>query len=237
MSNETINTLRFWADTYNTIGFVERDPVQFPRRYTGVSAEISGFITAWISFGNRKAIVEKAEYLNSCLLGRCPYLFIYNRVFKSFELMDAKIYRMLSYRDFYELCDRLYYLYKDFNGMEDMIIKSGKAPLQAICDYFQGIKGIPDYSKGSACKRLCMFMRWMVRNDGIVDLGLWKQISPRDLIIPLDTHVHRVALDLGITRRKQPDMRTAKEVTEFFAGIYPDDPALGDFALFGYGIH
>lgn len=118
-----------------------------------------------------------------------------------------------------------------------VIIKSGKAPLQAICDYFQGIKGIPDYSKGSACKRLCMFMRWMVRNDGIVDLGLWKQISPMDLIIPLDTHVHRVARDLGITRRKQPDMRTAKEVTEFFAGIYPDDPALGDFALFGYGIH
>ena len=76
MSNETINTLRFWADTYNTVGFVERDPVQFPRRYTGVSAEISGFITAWISFGNRKAIVEKAEYLNSCLVDVRIYLYL-----------------------------------------------------------------------------------------------------------------------------------------------------------------
>ena len=82
-----------------------------------------------------------------------------------------------------------------------------------------------------------MFMRWMVRNDGIVDLGLWKTVNSKDLIIPLDTHVHSMALELGITKRKTTDFKTAMEITDYFKTIWPFDPCLGDFALFGYGVN
>jgi uncharacterized protein (TIGR02757 family) len=82
-----------------------------------------------------------------------------------------------------------------------------------------------------------MFLRWMVRNDGIVDMGIWKRISPSQLIIPLDTHVHKLAIAMGITKRISPDMVTAKEITEYFKSIFPTDPALGDFALFGAGVN
>ena len=84
-----------------------------------------------------------------------------------------------------------------------------------------------------------MFLRWMVRDDGIVDLGLWDTniISSKDLILPLDTHVHRMSLELGITSRKSTDIKTAQKITDYFKTIYPDDPCLGDFALFGFSIN
>ena len=80
-----------------------------------------------------------------------------------------------------------------------------------------------------------MFRRWMVRDDGIVDLGVWKRTSPSSLIIPLDVHVHRAALEQGITKRKSSDITTAIEITEFLKSVFPDDPCMGDFALFAYG--
>ena len=89
----------------------------------------------------------------------------------------------------------------------------------------------------TSAKRIAMFMRWMVRNDGIVDLGLWKTVNSKDLIIPLDTHVHSMALELGITNRKITNIKTAQEITDYFKTIWPNDPCLGDFALFGYGIN
>lgn len=90
----------------------------------------------------------------------------------------------------------------------------------------------------SACKRLAMFLRWMVRTDGIVDLGIWRTaVHPRQLIIPLDTHVHQISLRLGLTGQKTATLRTAREITDALAKVFPDDPCLGDFALFGYDIN
>ncbi|MBR5856380.1 MAG: DUF2400 family protein, partial [Bacteroidales bacterium] len=86
----------------------------------------------------------------------------------------------------------------------------------------------------AANKKIHMFRRWMVRNDGIVDLGLWKSISPAQLVIPLDVHVHRSATNLGITLRKSADITTAQEITDFLKKIFPNDPCKGDFALFAY---
>ena len=90
--------------------------------------------------------------------------------------------------------------------------------------------------KIKANKKINMFRRWMVRNDGIIDLGIWKNTSPSSLIIPLDVHVHRVALELGLTTRKQADAKTALEITQALLKIFPEDPCLGDFALFAYGV-
>lgn len=228
--------LKDWARNYNSQDFVKSDPIQFPKRYTGRNAEISGFVTSWLSFGNRKAIIKAAEWLDNVFCEN-PYCWVMNRQYSLYCNDHRKIYRFLSYDDLFRLGNRLHKLYECYESMEDMIMSEyDKTPVQVLSYYFNGINGIPDYNKGSACKRLCMFLRWMVRNDGIVDMGIWKQISPMQLIIPLDTHVYKLALALGITKRNTPDMQAAIEITDFFKGIFPTDPALGDFALFGAGI-
>ena len=88
----------------------------------------------------------------------------------------------------------------------------------------------------AANKKIWMMRRWMIRDDGRVDLGLWKNSDKRDLVIPLDVHVYRQATELGLTRRRSKDIVTARDITDSFREIFPDDPAKGDFALFGYGV-
>ena len=221
---------------YESSEFVQNDPVQFPRKYSGVQAEISGFITSWISFGNRNAIIKTAEQLDQEFCGN-PYQWAMRGEYSKYAGNHRKMYRFLSYHDLYLLGERLRRLYSDYDSMEDMIIAQGlESPVQAIADYFKGINGIPDYSKGSACKRICMFLRWMVRRNSPVDMGLWVKLNPKSLIIPLDTHVHRIAVKWGFTRRKHADMKAAIEITQLFKRRYPNDPVKGDFLLFGYGI-
>lgn len=229
--------LRGWAGQYNNPDFIKSDPIQFPHKYDGRKAEVSGFITAWLSFGNRKAIVEKAGEIDASFMGD-PYSWVMTRDYRNHFNNHGKIYRFLSHHDLYLLGKRLHELYMSYETMEEYVMSQlDKHPVQSLSEYFHGINGIADYGKGSACKRLCMFLRWMVRNDGLVDMGLWQHISPTELIIPLDTHVHKVALELGITDRKQADMKTAMMITDYFRGLFPEDPALGDFSLFGVGIN
>lgn len=124
-------------------------------------------------------------------------------------------------------------VWHDAFSFEDKLSKYH--PISYLIACFHGIKGFPK-SNFSACKRLNMLLRWMSRKNSPVDLGLW-DIKPSKLIIPLDTHVHRIALDLGLTKRKQADMKTALEITDAMREIWPEDPAKGDFALFGYGVN
>lgn len=224
-----------WADKYESLSFVANDPVQFPRKHIGKRAEISGFITSWLSFGNRKAIIKAADWLDKDFCGD-PYCWVMTKQYNLYYNDHRTFYRLFSYDDIYKLGKRLNELYNDFERMEDMVAQPNKTPLEALSDYFKGINGVPDHNKGSACKRLCMFLRWMVRTDSSVDMGIWEKISPDNLIIPLDTHVHRMALELGLTSRKQADMRTAIEITNAMREVFPNDPAKGDFALFGYGV-
>lgn len=113
----------------------------------------------------------------------------------------------------------------------------GGRPLEQLQRLFGDVKGVPDMETKSGCKRLCMFLRWMCRHGSPVDFGLWTICDPRNLIIPLDTHVHKQALRLGLVKRRTPDLQTAIEITDRFAEIFPDDPTKGDFALFGYGVN
>ena len=111
--------------------------------------------------------------------------------------------------------------------------------ISSICRWFadSGTGHIVPRDTKSPCKRICLFLRWMVRNDSPVDLGLWSDfIDRRTLIIPLDTHVHQQGRAMGITARNSADITTAKEITEYMKTIFPDDPTLGDFALFGLGV-
>ena len=237
VNNELVNKIQEWADKYETVSFIIDDPIRFPKKYSGRDAEVSGFITSWLSFGNRKAIIGAAGRMDREFDGS-PYGWLMDRQYVKYKGNVKKVYRFLSYHDLYTLCSRLESLYTKFETMEDMVLSRGKGlPIMKLACLFQGINGIPICSMdGSACKRLCMFLRWMVRKGSPVDLGIWRRIDPRDLIIPLDTHVHNAALELGLTKRKRADMKAAMEVTGAMMKVFPEDQARGDFALFGHGI-
>ena len=246
--------LSYLADKYETKDFIEADPIQFPREfcidtdYVGRimddkrNVEISGFITAWLSYGNRTQIIKTVEKLHT-LMGWKPYDYLMSQEWREFEGEEVRLYRFYTYGDFAELLECLYVIYRKYRDLEEAVIRGDDntieydnyiTMLQAL---FIGINGIPDIRNTSACKRLAMFLRWMIRRDSPVDMGIWERCQPEKLIIPLDTHVHQQALKMGITKRKSADMRTAKEITDYFNDIFPGDPAKGDFALFGYGVN
>ncbi|MCC8142675.1 MAG: TIGR02757 family protein [Tannerellaceae bacterium] len=245
LNEETKQLLRLWAETYNTKAFIETDPIQFPHRFTRKEdIEVSAFLTAWIAYGRRPLILRKAEEMHS-LMGASPYEWIINEGYKA--IIPEKLcpgprqtfYRFFTLSDFSILCASLREIYKEHGSLE-WALAAGKNPnpVVKLQELFTDLKGIPVLGGTSACKRLAMLLRWLVRNDGIVDLGIWQEvIRPHELIIPLDTHVYRVSLEMGFTSRNVADLRTALEVTEVLREVFPDDPALGDFSLFGYGVN
>lgn len=246
----TLNeNLKRWAEQYETAEFIQADPVQFPHRYDSrVNIEISAFVTAWIAWGNRKQIIQKADFIDREIFKGAPYHYIVGTdtqgaapEWRKYKDDTTNFYRTFTYADFHDLCARLYDVYTTAESMEAAIKKThetnGETALSTLQSLFGSVKGIPDFETQSACKRLCLFLRWMCRKGSPVDFGLWDVCDPRNLIIPLDTHVHKQALRLGLIKRRTPDLTTAIEITDRFAEIFPDDPAKGDFALFGYGVN
>ena len=227
-------------EKYNTKDFIKTDPIQFPRKLydRGMDIkdiEISAIISSWLSYGSRKVFLPIIRALHE-IMNWQPYEFINSRKFASFKGEDSTMYRFYSYNDFYRLCDNLYiYYFYMYNGRSiGDVLKTEDDPLLKLIHMFDNINGFPK-NKKSACKRLCLLLRWMVRNDDIVDMGLWN-LDKSKLIIPLDTHVHKTALKYGITNRKQANMKTAIEITNYFKENFPDDPSIGDFALYGLGL-
>lgn len=243
----TLNdNLKRWAEQYETAEFIQSDPVQIPHRYySRINIEISAFVTAWIAWGSRKQIIQKADFIDREIFKGEPYHYISGTnvdpgdvlMWHAYKGSKENFYRTFTYGDFAELCDRLYHIYSRNDNMEVALLKSGKKPLEALQSLFGYVKGVPDMETKSGCKRLCMFLRWMCRHGSPVDIGLWTICDPRNLIIPLDTHVHKQALRLGLVKRRTPDLQTAIELTDRFAEIFPDDPTKGYFALFGYGVN
>lgn len=246
----TLNeNLKRWAERYETAEFIKSDPVQIPHRYDSrVNIEISAFVTAWIAWGNRKQIIQKADFIDREIFKGAPYHYIVGTdthgaapEWKQYKDSTANFYRTFTYADFHDLCARLFDVYTSADSMEAAIKKThetnGETALSTLQSLFGSVKGIPDFETQSACKRLCLFLRWMCRKGSPVDFGLWDVCEPRNLIIPLDTHVHKQALRLGLVKRRTSDLRTAIEITDRFAEIFPDDPTKGDFALFGYGVN
>lgn len=247
----TLNeNLKRWAEQYETADFINADPVQIPHRYDSrVNIEISAFVTAWIAWGNRKQIIKKADFIDRGIFKGEPYHYIVGNTvergnrpeWEQYKGSTDCLYRTFTFGDFHDLCARLYDVYTSAENMEAAIKKAhetnGETALATLQSLFGSVNGIPDFETQSACKRLCLFLRWMCRKGSPVDFGLWDVCDPRNLIIPLDTHVHKQAIRLGLTKRRTPDLRTAIEITDRFAEVFPDDPAKGDFSLFGYGVN
>lgn len=243
----TLNdNLKRWAEQYETAEFIQSDPVQIPHRYDSrVNIEISAFVTAWIAWGSRKQIIQKADFIDREIFKGAPYHYIVGTdtqgtapEWKQYKGSKENFYRTFTYADFHDLCARLFEVYNNWENMEKALqAQPGVRPLEQLQYLFGDVKGVPDMETKSGCKRLCMFLRWMCRHGSPVDFGLWTICDPRNLIIPLDTHVHKQALQLGLVKRRTPDLQTAIEITDRFAEIFPDDPTKGDFALFGYGVN
>ena len=229
------------ADRYETTDFISCDPVRYPHRYTGrQDIEISAFISAWMAYGSRKVFLRILEQLHKEMDATGgPYSYITSGGYSlTCSGPDRCLYRFYRLSDFRQLCGRLTELYSDYQSLEDIFHAEADLAenVRSLCSFFKGINGIPVPGSPSANKRLYMFLRWMVRRNSPVDFGIWSRISPRSLLVPLDTHVYTTAVRLGITTRKNADLKTAVEITSAMSGIWPDDPARGDFALYGMGI-
>lgn len=232
MTKEIRLQLLEWANTYHCTDFIQNDPVQFPHRYTHKQdIEISGLLTAIMSFGNRKQILKKANELH-VIMGNSPYQYVLSCEWeKDFPVTDkSSFYRMLSYSDFNGYFKRLNAAYSSFKSLEDALLVYSGSPMKKLCAFLE-------VSAKSPQKKLNMFLRWMIRKESEVDLGIWKNCDSRDLIIPLDTHVCRVAFDLRLTETETFSLKNARRITDALAKVFPDDPCLGDFALFGYGVN
>jgi uncharacterized protein (TIGR02757 family) len=246
------------ADYYNRPLFIERDPISIPHRFSQKQdIEIMGFWAAVLAWGQRPVILKKSAELVDLMDG-APYDFI-----RHHEESDLKRFLNFKHRTF-NATDALYFLhffrqyYQQNDSLEDaflpLIPANGTPAAQSTVepnlivfhDRFCGLtdffpertrKHIATPARNSSCKRLLMFLRWMVRHDDRgVDFGIWTRLRPDQLMIPIDVHVNRVARKLGLLSRPQTDWKAALELTDTLRQFDPGDPVRYDFALFGLGV-
>ena len=234
---------------YNNPKFIESDPIQIPHQYTlKEDIEISAFLTATITWGNRKTIINNAVKLMD-LLGNSPYDFVMNHKDRDLASLEGFVHRTFNGSDLKYFIKALRHIYKNNDGLESIFnsnitTNSTQIAIHHLKKIFFELehplrtqKHISDPIKGSAAKRINMFLRWMVRNDNTgVDFGLWKSISPSILSCPLDVHSGVVARKLGLLDRKQNDAKALYELDTNLRLLDPADPVKYDFALFGLGV-
>ncbi|MEG1904062.1 MAG: TIGR02757 family protein [Bacteroidales bacterium] len=229
----------------NTPNFINDDPVQFPRRYDLLQdQEIAGFLTALISWGKRSMILKNADKMLT-LLGPSPYEWIMNEGYSDIPSHET-IHRTFNTDDLKYIAKGLQALYQQYDSMQSLFIQKdmfdGIISLREIIlqannnPGYRSEKHLSNPEKKSACKRIHMFLKWMVRNDQIADLGVWKAVSPSKLYIPLDVHVIKVSHYLGLLTRNQNDRKAVEELTECLRLFSPEDPVKYDYALFGLGV-
>lgn len=235
---------------YNNPKFIESDPIQIPHQFTSKEdIEISAFLTATIAWGNRKMIIKNAKKMMG-LLGNNPYDFVINHKDHHLENLGLFVHRTFNEIDFKYFIKSLQHIYNRYDGLESIFSTYAKKDfLQESIHHFKTIffeiqhpsrttKHISDPLRGSAAKRINMFLRWMVRKDGAgVDLGIWNTISPAQLSCPLDVHSGNTARKLGLLNRKQNDATALSELDTNLRKLDPNDPVKYDYALFGLGVY
>lgn len=233
------------VEKYETQDFIKDDPIQFPHKFSSKKdIELAGFIASLLAYGSREQFIKKLNQLFE-IANQEPLNFIQN--------FDSKIIGDFNYRfgkpnDFIAIFEILKELYNTTEGLEELFTygKQQDKIFETVVDYFysrapqnvgQGFYHmIPNPHNGGAMKRMCMYLRWMVRK-GPVDLGVWNFITPAELYIPLDVHVGRISRQLGLLNRNANDFKSVIELTNKLKEFCPEDPIKYDFALFGYGVN
>ncbi len=234
---------------YNTLDFIESDPVQIPHLFTlKEDIEIAGFLSATIAWGNRKMTIKNSHRMME-LMGNTPYDFVMSHSENDLERLESFVHRTFNGQDFIGFIKSLQNIYQNHNGLEAVFAKNQEAnSMQKSISEFKKIffeipyllrtqKHISDPLNNSAAKRINMYLRWMCRQDNKgVDLGIWKSIQTSSLSCPLDVHSGNVARKLGILSRKQNDGKALLELDNKLREFDPKDPVKYDFALFGLGV-
>lgn len=253
MKKLTKNELKEFLDSkveqYNNVRFIESDPIQIPHQFSKKEdIEIAAFLTATISWGNRKSIINNATRMLS-LLDNAPYDFVLQHEESDLERLLPFVHRTFNGQDFVQFIQSLKHVYQNHGGLENAFAKNAeKISLQNAIHQFKNSffeidhlrrtqKHVSDPMKNSAAKRINMFLRWMVRNDKLgVDFGIWKSLSPSQLSCPLDVHSGNVARKLGLLNRTQNDGKALAELDYELRKLDKYDPVKYDFALFGLGV-
>lgn len=240
------------VDLYNRPAFIENDPVSIPHQYTKKQdIEITAFWTAVLAWGQRKTIINKANELFG-LMDHAPHDFILNHSENDLKKLLHFKHRTFNTTDTLYFIHFLKYLYQMHASLEFAFLSKGykgeknvKQMLMHFHNFFfspgdfphRTKKHIPTPARNSSCKRINLFLKWMVRKDDHgVDFGIWKNISPAQLICPLDVHVERVARKFDLITGRQSNWQTAVELTENLKLFDPLDPVKYDYALFSIGV-
>lgn len=215
-----------WAEIYNDPQYFQEDPIAFPREFVSRGAalkdvEIAAVFSAHFAWGRRAMIVRDLQRLFDEMEWR-PADYVASGEWRN---DDTSIHRTVKWSEVAGICKRLNEWYRWHDSLEGLTA----AEMRVTIFNQKEDRHAPN-------KKINMMRRWMVRDDGKVDLGLWRHSDKANLLIPLDVHVYGQAIELGLTKRKQKNLETAVEITDAFREIFPNDPAKGDFALFGYGV-
>ena len=226
MTRKTVEQMIAWAEQYNDPRYFEEDPLAFPKEFVrrGSSLqdiEIAAVFSSHLAWGRRSMIVRDCTRLFDEMEWR-PYDYV---MAGSYRDDETSLHCTVKWSEAAGICGRLREWYTWHKSLESLSAKE----IRAIVFRRKEDPSAPD-------KKINLMRRWLVRRDGKVDLGLWTNTDPASLLVPLDVHVHAQASALGLTKRRSKDMKTALEITDRFREIWPEDPLLGDFALFGYGV-
>ncbi len=250
--------LRSLAARYETKEFLVGDPSWFMHQVEGDSdKELLAFMAAALSYGSRKQFLPKIDRLlchaRDYSLQTCatlPHDGIIRRWLEDRAYTDvvpdddACFYRLYTNRTMNGFLQALADIVTEYGSLKNLVSTNAHdntaiEAIRVMTEAFRerGSKGVIPKDTSSSCKRVCMFLRWMVRDNSHVDLGLWTDIiDKRSLIIPMDTHVVQEAMRLGLITSRSTSMANAMKLSRRLAECFPDDPARGDFALFGVGV-
>jgi uncharacterized protein (TIGR02757 family) len=238
------------SDLYNQPSFIENDPVSIPHRFSKQQdIEIAGLFAAVLAWGQRKTVLNKCSSLLE-MMDNDPHAFVLNHNENDLRPLSGFKHRTFNGLDALYFIEFLKSHYGQHSTLEVLfeVPREDETIERGLIHFHDSFFSLPDYPnrtkkhvstplRKSTCKRLSMYLRWMVRDDKRgVDFGLWKSIKPSQLICPFDVHVERVARQLKLIKRKQTDWQTALELTASLRKLDANDPVKYDFALFGLGI-
>ena len=248
---ELKETLDFLYDKYNDVSFIELDPISIPHKFTEKKdIEISGFLSSIIAWGNRKMIVRSANRMMD-MMGGEPYRFVMEHSEEDLIPLSQFVHRTFNGDDFICFIKSLRNLCVKHGSLggffENKYLETGDIRVVMSLfrqEFFEAVdsprshKHLSNIDKKAACKRLCMLLRWFVRNDGRgVDFGIWSKIPSSALYLPLDVHSGRVGREFGLLTRKQDDWKSVEEITLRLRDFDINDPVKYDYSLFGLGVN
>ena len=250
ISREVVDLLDSEAARINSPAFIADDPVQFPRRYGALAdIEIASLLSATIAWGNRKMICRDCDRM-LWMMESSPYAFMMDGAYEALD-PDANVHRTFFNRNLQYYMRGMRAIYSRYGSLADWAVARGVAGAEAPAWEFTSClqaelrdandgradsRCLPQNLDKTALKRINMALRWLVRDDGIVDMGVWNFMKPSQLYIPLDVHVGNVSRSLGLLDRRQDDRRAVNELTAVMRRLRPDAPVVYDYALFGIGI-